>query len=298
MGAKIILFVLMAVICSSLASAFAETHINFVSAVCDDSGNIKAVFNQGEKPIDVVKINFTAFHSITGQQFELKGDWDVLNEKVKFLLGNPDYSVTATFVSTNNLLTMNGNYTVEYSYYQSVSEFSLTKSKFTVECPGLKCFTSNMCKEEEACVNSHCTYLECDNCHIAQFHTCDSKCDDKNPCTNDICSKGGFCTNIYVGGRCCVKDEQCNDGLVCTQDYCQDNKCYNDPIVCKKADDKCVFAVCGEPNGCVYQTDKSCLEKENERRKYLITVGNPEVVKVPFFTKLSDWLSGILGNFF
>ena len=47
MGAKIILFVLIAVVCSSLASAIAQTRIEFVSAVCDDSGNINAVFKQG-----------------------------------------------------------------------------------------------------------------------------------------------------------------------------------------------------------------------------------------------------------
>ncbi len=297
MGAKIILFVLIAVVCSSLASAIAQTRIEFVSAVCDDSGNINAVFKQYERPVEATKINLTAVHLLTGQQFELKGDWYVLNAKVKFLIGNVDYSNPATFVSTNNMLSMGGNYTVEFSYYQSPSEYSFTKSTFTVVCPGLACFSDNMCKEEESCSNAHCTFLDCDKCHLAQFHTCDSKCNDNNPCTNDICNEGA-CTNTYVGGRCCTKNEQCNDGLVCTQDYCEKNKCYNDPIVCKKADDKCVFAVCGEPKGCVYQTDKSCLEKENERRKYLITVGNPEVVKVPFFTKLSDWLSGIFGNFF
>jgi hypothetical protein len=297
MGAKIILFVLIAVVCSSLASALAETQIRFVSAVCDDSGNINAVFKQYEKGVDTTQLNLSAVHLQTGQQFEVKGEWYAWNEKVRFLTGKSDYPAIATFISTNNELTMGGNFTIEFAYYKTTSLFSLAKLKFAVECPGLKCFSDNMCREEEACVDSHCTYLNCDECHLPQFHTCDSKCDDHNPCTKDICSKGA-CTNEYVGGNCCVKDEQCNDKLICTTDYCQANKCYNDPVVCKKADDKCVFAVCGEPKGCVYQTDKSCLEKENERRKYLITVGDPEVVKVPFFTKLSDWLSGILGNFF
>lgn len=297
MGVRAVLLVFFVIMCSSLAFGLAETQIQYLDAECNVEGDLIAHFRQYEKPIDISKINITAVHKKTGEEINLKGDWFINNEKVRFLTGGIEFPAEARFVSANNELTKDGEYIIQLEYYVSVSESSLSRLKFAVECLGLECNSDHACKEDEFCNDGNCNYLKCDSCEIMQFHRCDPKCEDNNPCTRDMCN-AGVCVNKYVGGICCRSHSDCDDKKVCTIDYCKDTKCYNDPVVCKKADDKCVFAECIEPDGCVYQTDESCLEKVNEQRKYLITVGEPEVVKEPFITRIATWISDILGNFF
>ncbi len=101
------------------------------------------------------------------------------------------------------------------------------------------------------------------------------QCDDKNPCTTDVCDKkagckqtananacddGNLCT---VGSKCAAKlcqkgkAKDCNDKDACTTDFCDkgNGKCVNKPIVgcggnCKSTSD------CKDNNPC---TNDSCL---------------------------------------
>ena len=74
-----------------------------------------------------------------------------------------------------------------------------------------------------------------------QRDPCEGKdCNDSNPCTTDSCNpQTGECTNLLVGG-CCKIDVDCEDGNVCTENYCTDNKCETFPVSdCCKVDTDC-----------------------------------------------------------
>ncbi|MFT7621908.1 MAG: hypothetical protein ACI9WU_001073 [Myxococcota bacterium] len=44
-------------------------------------------------------------------------------------------------------------------------------------------------------------------------------CDDGNPCTADVCNEAKVCESAWVEG-CCFTDEECAEGLVCTDHAC------------------------------------------------------------------------------
>jgi hypothetical protein len=66
------------------------------------------------------------------------------------------------------------------------------------------------------------------------------------------------------------------------------------PVVCLAAKDRCVSATCLDPKGCVYETDEQCLADENEKKDYLITIGQPRLYK----QSLMSQIFGAIGNFF
>ncbi len=92
------------------------------------------------------------------------------------------------------------------------------------------------CADDNMCTIDYCSAGEC-NHHPAS----DIACDDNNQCTkDDMCSQG----SCRPG-----KPADCNDGNICTLDYCtQLTGCIHEPI----------SGTCADQNGCT--TDDRCLE--------------------------------------
>ncbi len=127
---------------------------------------------------------------------------------------------------------------------------------------GTGCDDGDACSQADACAAGVCTGQKLD-------------CDDKNPCTGDVCNPKSGCTHLPVPGPCndgnlctvndncaagiCVpgKTKNCNDASVCTKDSCKvaTGACANDPgpfdgtscdadgSLCTVAD-ACVSGVC------------------------------------------------------
>jgi hypothetical protein len=60
-------------------------------------------------------------------------------------------------------------------------------------------------------------------------NTCAAECADENPCTIDGCTER-MCTHEEIPG-CCVADDECDDGELCTADTCDlAHVCQHEPI--------------------------------------------------------------------
>ena len=99
----------------------------------------------------------------------------------------------------------------------------------------------------DACIQNTCSNLPSAPCTTAEH------CADENPCTDDVCGAGGYCTNSPIAD-CCLVNGQCDDGTTLTMDICAQNTCvfsFTDPPTdCDSADD------CAESGPCV---EASCV---------------------------------------
>ena len=70
------------------------------------------------------------------------------------------------------------------------------------------------------------------------------RCDDDNPCTQDLCTGEGGCENVALSG------DECVDGDPCTvMDQCQDGICTGTPVVCDD-ENPCTDDACVGDGGC------------------------------------------------
>ncbi len=162
-----------------------------------------------------------------------------------------------------------------------------SQTSFVAAQTGTSCEDGNPCTEDDYCDKGdclagtpptcadgvQCTLDECDP-ELGCLHEPDHvSCDDKNPCTKEVCStEAGGCTNppddslvcgdgnvCTTNDRCekgaCVSDpdpQECDDSNPCTDDTCHPSfgclyvfneiEC-NDQATCTK-DDKCHFGTC------------------------------------------------------
>ena len=155
--------------------------------------------------------------------------------------------------------------------------------------------SSDSCDPETGCVNSIIFNKPCDDqnactsgtlCFLSgdSVPTCgrggDTNCDDGNPCTVDSCDSITGCSNdpvegfvscgtggekICVNGQCvpdidCTSNEDCDDGMACTSDYCDttggNNTCYylvNDAL-CDG------YNACTSPKACI--PGVGCIDRD------------------------------------
>ena len=102
---------------------------------------------------------------------------------------------------------------------------------------GASCSDGNACTTGDTCGKGQCAGVV-------------SKCDDKNPCTQDSCSAASGCVFLAVAGTC-------TDGNACTgDDHCaQDGKCVGTPVAPGGCDDKnpCTDDSCSPAAGCTHK---------------------------------------------
>ncbi len=101
------------------------------------------------------------------------------------------------------------------------------------------------CDDGDACTkDDHCAGADCESTAIT--------CDDKNPCTSDLCNKLIGCVHQ-------INAAPCSDGNACTLfDTCKDGTCApGDPLACDD-NSACTIDSCDTKTGlCVYGTGKN-----------------------------------------
>lgn len=89
-------------------------------------------------------------------------------------------------------------------------------------CCGEPCSGCNVCTVAEGATRDGvCTTLSPTVCCPS-----DEYCDDRDPCTQDVCN-AGVCSHDAV---CCASAAECNDDDACTEDACAGGTCTHAPI--------------------------------------------------------------------
>ncbi|RJO64820.1 MAG: choice-of-anchor D domain-containing protein [Myxococcales bacterium] len=113
---------------------------------------------------------------------------------------------------------------------------------------GLVTIGPRICHDAFACTLDGCD----ETAKACVFEPDDERCDDGNPCTTDACQPGQGCVNVAlpdfsdclligldseacIDGQCaipCAGDLECQDGVECTYDYCDQTigYCRHDPL--------------------------------------------------------------------
>lgn len=272
-------------------AAAVDGELRNLEGVCDSSGNAKISMMHLGGAIKTDEIDIYSYHLNTRKNIMIRGNWDV-NDKKNVLYISGEYS-KVTFKTTNNPFQKKGEYDLHFLFLAKQQDFQPTDVVVGFECPGAECSIDAECEEDAICMQGSCTGLRCKSDEFMEHHECVPKCNDMNPCTIDI-YENGTCTYKRKQGECCRTDADCNLGLACSTDKCVESRCVSTPVLCQAANDKCVYAFCVEPTGCKYETNDACLSGENEKREYLIVVGNPSVNKKSFFAGFFE----AIGNFF
>jgi len=262
---------------------------------CDESGNVEISMLHNGGAIKTDEINITSVFVRTGSEKAIEGVWQQENELNPLYLTG-DFT-KASFRTTGSEFKKRGPYDVHFVFFQRKEDLIPTTVRVGFDCPGFPCSSSVECGWDEACIGNVCTALHCKEGEIIEHHTCISKCNDFNPCTIDI-YENGKCRHVRKEGECCRNDADCDRGKACAIDRCVSNVCVEEPVVCEAADDKCVYAFCAEPEGCIYQTDISCLADENEKREYLIVIGQAKVTRQPFLSGIFSAIKNFFSSLF
>ena len=117
----------------------------------------------------------------------------------------------------------------------------------------------NCCDQDLECPNGwFCEGNQCNECADV------TDCDDGNVCTADFCD-AGICLHVPLAG-CCLVDTDCNDGLFCTTDVCEGTTCVNEPVEDPTC---CDFASdCAVEDPCIYTT---CYKSLSQKKQFCRT---------------------------
>jgi hypothetical protein len=290
-GIIVLLIVLLAVLSIPFALGV-DAELRNLDGICDGNANI-SMMHYG-KPIKTSEIVILANFTATEYSAELKGDWEVTGQE------SADYiyqdSAKVFFRTTNNPFKKEGNYEIHFLFYPKTEDYHRTDVAISLYCPGVSCTSDNECDFDSECSGNICKPLSCKRSEFIEFHRCTPKCNDFQECTIDRFENNGC---VYEKNlSCCIKDEDCSTGNACLVEKCVQGTCIRDPIVCESANDKCVTSTCIETKGCIYETDEQCLADENEKRDYLIVIGQPKVYKQPFWSRISNSIGTFFRNLF
>jgi len=167
----------------------------------------------------------------------------------------------------------------------------------SLDCDDGNPCTADSCAAFEGCLNEPLDGVDCDTgdlCFIdglCEAGTCVGQpldCDDGDPCTADLCASDSGCYTEPASGEVCEDGNacttgdlcqngaclggpplDCDDGLVCTDDYCDTaDGCVNDPVPldgvsCDDGDactlnDVCADGICAGPEALDCDDDNVC----------------------------------------
>ena len=126
----------------------------------------------------------------------------------------------------------------------------------TVDCDDGKGCTKDSCDITTGCKHTSLTGATCsDDNACTKADTCTDKgicksgaaldCDDKNPCTSDVCDQASGCKNTALSGK------ECSDGDFCTRlDACQAGSCKGSAVDCDDSN-TCTQNNCDKLKGCL-----------------------------------------------
>jgi hypothetical protein len=121
------------------------------------------------------------------------------------------------------------------------------------------CSDNKKCTENDLCINGNCEgkEIKCDDKNECTLDSCDentgkcttqnlidTKCDDKDICTDGETCKDGNCGNGTMIFGCCHDEEDCDDDLSCTKETCANNKCSYELQKCDPTGAKCGPKLC------------------------------------------------------
>lgn len=86
-----------------------------------------------------------------------------------------------------------------------------------VEPQGTPCEDDEDPCTEDLCMKGGCVHMVIEGCETC---TTDGDCDDANPCTVDSCGTGGCENTLIPDCRTCTADTHCDDGNPCTAEEC------------------------------------------------------------------------------
>jgi len=283
------------IILLAVPSALAvDAELRNLRGTCDSTGNSEIIMVHYGGPIKLTDITTIASFIETETISEIEGTWKIGNQQNQAYIYED--ASKATFNTTNSPFKKKGQYLMHFLFYPKQQDYEKTDITILLDCPGVSCSEDNECDADSTCSDNVCAPLRCKGSEFIEFHRCTAKCNDNNPCTIDR-YENGKCT-YEKNASCCREDNDCDMGLACQIDKCDSGKCVHSPVICESAKDRCVTAQCVEPKGCIYETDAQCLANENEKRDYLIVIGQPKVYKQPFFSSLFGSIANFFRNLF
>lgn len=287
----IVLIIAILVVPSALA---VDAELRNLKGTCDLTGNVELTMVHYGGPIKITDITTMASFVETETTSKIEGNWKIQNQQNQAYIYEDSSKVI--FNTTNSPFKKKGQYLMHLMFYPKSEDYEKTDVTIVLDCPGVSCSEDNECDADSICSANVCTPLRCKGSEFIEFHRCTAICNDNNPCTIDKYANGK-CT--YTRNEsCCRTDTECDMGLACQIDKCESGKCIRRPVICESAKDRCVTAQCLEPKGCIYETDEFCLADENEKRDYLIVIGQPKVYKQPFFSRMFDGIAQFFRNLF
>ena len=276
-----VFLILMAGLIALPSAIAADGYISRLNASCDATGNAQVSMMHNGGAIKISNMALKYYYPQTNASKEITGTW------VQEGQPNPVYLAEeytkSVFTATGSPFNKKGDYEIHFLFMQAKTDLAPTDVSAAVYCPGMQCSSALDCDSDAQCSDGVCMPLICNPDEYVEFNRCVSKCDDKNPCTIDA-YENSECRHYINMSSCCTKDADCSLGKTCSIDKCVNNTCEHKPVLCDAGTDRCINALCIEPKGCTYQTDETCLANENERRDYLIVVGQPTVYKQSAFS--------------
>jgi hypothetical protein len=129
---------------------------------------------------------------------------------------------------------------------------TLTAEECRVDHPPRPCLHDEACDDRNPCTIDLCIERNCEFVPVATFPCCapGDPCDDGDPCTVDACVDFR-CLHVRQPG-CCTDDVDCDDGDACTASFCDEGRCTppeERPGCCRShreclRDDPCRAAYC------------------------------------------------------
>lgn len=290
------IFLAITLVISILAttSVYADFYTDFRSprVVCTEN-YFQILTTHNGRLITPDEIQITATDEM-GATTDVVGKWYIQNKPVSYIVGETASAYTEVNFIANSMLPKNENYKITFSYKRTSEAYDYTTLQFIANCPGRLCTSNLQCADSETCNNGQCKALDCNVCQKPYLNACVPKCSDANTCTKDICREG-VCSYTEIP-NCCVNNLDCNDALTCTNDVCANQRCQHSEVVCEGTQ-ACVTGACQEGQGCVYDTNLTCLNEEN--RRYVLQLGAPKVVeKETRPTNILSWILTFFKNFF
>ncbi len=260
---------------------------------CNSDGSALVSMIHDGSPIKESDIEITSNFTETDAISNVDGRWLTGGENQAYIYYSPSQVL---FNSSPGQFSKKGEYEIHFLFFQKSQDYAKTDVSLRISCPGMPCNNNYECDFDSECSDGLCQPLNCRSNEFIEFHQCTPKCNDFKPCTIDR-YESGRC--VYSrNDSCCGEDKDCSSGSACIVDKCANGQCVHSPIVCESAKDSCVTSKCVETKGCIYETDESCLANENEKRDYLIVIGQPKVYTQPLLPRIFSAIGDFFRNLF
>lgn len=116
------------------------------------------------------------------------------------------------------------------------------------------CTSATDCADGDPCTVESCVLNACQHSPL--------ECEDANPCTENKCQAPWGCLFPVIPG-CCLGDFDCDDGSLCTLDFCSNHTCETVALDCDDQD-PCTVDLCNATQGCLNQGIPGCCVSSSQ----------------------------------